>query len=280
MSLLLWLITVTTARGCDPVEIRVSTLDARKAFLDGDPRDALTLIGAAVSGLQCQQQWVTPEEIAGLLQTGATLAERSDARDQASRWMTDAARMAGTVPFDPDLGDEAARRYGEILRSMDLQKRTEVRARSTVRLDGVTLERGASRAVIAGSHLVQELGADGRVHTDLVEIGPGASTDLGSAVVAPAPPHRLARTSLALAGTALSLGGVASFWVAADRWNERDELILDGAADGRWAAADRAVNLYYPLGTGLVVAGASTLLGTSFLAGEPSTHILQLGMRW
>jgi hypothetical protein len=148
-------------------------------------------------------------------------------------------------------------------------------ARSEVRLDGWQLTAGGQRDAPPGWHLVQYLGSDGSVSTEMVEVAPGTRVEVG-----PVPRHARLRTALTFTGTALvGLGGAVAFGEGAlARQAHMDCYAANGGVDD--AACRSVVDWLVIPGAVAIGLGASSLIVGASLLGGGGPPIVAVQGRW
>lgn len=229
----MWLLLLPSAFACEPVDVQADVQDAYGKLFADEAAAALSLAVEARDGLGCPVSLLYDVDVATLYWVGATAARLLGQDPQP--WLGDAARMAGTVPWNHRLGDAAAWEAARTTVAND----GPVHARSDIWLDGRRLAEGSTPSVPHGTHLVQWFDEKGLVHSELAEVVAGQSTELGpppppspqksEPVVAPHP-SRGARIALWVTGGAL-VAGAGGLYYASLNAHESDPTTSETTYD-------------------------------------------------
>ncbi len=227
--------------------------EAREQLFDGHFEASVEAVRLAEGSLACPDAFLVPGQLSGLFQAGAAAALLSDQRVLAVRWYELSQQLGPHEGFDADLaGEEGRALFEEATDRIKAVGTGTVRARADLRVDGWALLRGQEQDLPVGAHVVQYLGEEATLQSELVIVGAGELTRVG--------PLERAPVALAGAGSLLVVGGAVAlnlayrqaFDVGGEQWVEADPDAL--------ARQAQQANARVVLGTVGVGVGAGLLV--------------------
>ncbi len=215
-SLMFALLLVQSALACPDTDALLHR--AREALFNSETDEelstAMLLIEQAQSSLTCGEVPARPDQIAAVFQIGGVILTQQGRAEGALEWFQDAARQAPLVPFDTTLtrARDATAAFDAARDRMRGADAVDVSTTAGVLIDGWPLAPGDSRPVLPGEHLVQYVGGDGSMVSELLDIrgdialGPAAPEPTAT----PSARGRGAGLALLAAGAGLLSGG--AYW--------------------------------------------------------------------